>query len=132
MIHDSSALIGLVHDGDPHAKAARAWFDEFGPGVIQQPTLAELGEVLYRRARLHQPFETSNDMVRAAYRWLIDDLGFRVVPVRGIDEALRLFQADPQLSFVDACGVADADALHDLVTFDGHQLQALRIKLGLE
>lgn len=121
MLADTSFLVALLHEDDPHHKRAVAARSK-QPGVqIQQTALVETLQVVRFAARTNGTAADGRNAERHALRLLVDALGCRIVSVDDVATARRLHETHPALSFVDCCGIADARAHGGLLTFDKEQ-----------
>ncbi|MBW3583778.1 MAG: PIN domain-containing protein [Euryarchaeota archaeon] len=118
MIADTSYLLALINPDDTHHKAARRRYEEEGAPEVQLPVLAEALKVVnYTARRRHGPERASREE-RIALRTIMDTFRIHIVPVRDIDLVLSIYEKHPELSLVDACGVADARHTGGVYTFD--------------
>ena len=121
MIADTSFVLALLAPGDPHHETARTRFQAQPNLALQQSVLVETLQVVHYHARKHHGAKAAADAQRTALRLLLDDFRFHIVPVQDLGLARRIHAEHRDLTFVDACGVADARGAGGLLTFDEAQ-----------
>ena len=121
MIVDTSFVIALLDPTDALHDDARRWFQQHRPLSIQQPALTETLQATYYQTRKRAGFQSAKKQERKALDIMRNTFRFHAVPVQDIEFAMEIYLKYPELSFVDACGVADARETGGLLTFDKDQ-----------
>lgn len=121
MIADTSFALALLSRSDPHHQQARQAFEGHGGLALQQTVLVETLQVVRFYARKTLGGKAARDAERNALSMLTESLRFHIIPVQDLDLARRIHAEHRDLSFVDACGIADARSAGGILTFDQTQ-----------
>ncbi len=128
-IVDTSWLVAVFHDGDPHHdEAAKSGRDA---SEIRMPAsvMEEFLRVVFYRVRRSQGNTEAHLVTRRARRDLAALPALQLV--HGYDERLAaaIHDRHPKLSYVDAVAIASAVRSRDeLLTFDGDQNTAFQLE----